>query len=715
MLKKKAKHFFTILVASTMLCSSLPISGLVLQIQASNAIPIVTADDTANLDYPDDLTLISYGDLDELRQWNDTLGYFDDGMKADMKTFIEENITQGVTDDYEKAHLIFDWIHKNINYAYDHVTIYLDPWDVFTYKSAVCGGFSNLYKAMLNSVDIPSVLISGNTVYGAHIWNAVYAGGKWFYSDSTWGGNYFDPGTEAFLSEHTSGVIQAFQVETEDGLLIGYDNGVAVIGVTNGITTVDIPDMYKDLYITSVPIGLFNAQYGIKTVNVGQYINNINSHMSSSTLEAINVVENNPYYASKDGVLFTNDMSSILIYPEHKTSTTFVLPKATTSFDIKETFANSYLQNLEVENGNTTYASHDGALYNAKKTELLMVPGGKTELNILSDASINEMAFANVNTNDFTIYAEENSPAYQFAAERNINFVSVTDCDCKETVTTITKATTTENGHILVKCKDCGKTIEKTTLYAVNNLELSKTDYTYDDEHKQPEVTVKNTNGTTLEAKHYTVSYPEESKNPGTYTVTVTLQGDYYTGTLSATYEIKGQENPFTDVTEKDYFYHPVLWAVENKITSGYSSTLFAPDMTCTRAEVVTFLWRANGCPEPKTSENPFEDVTGKDYYYKAILWASENNITKGISKTQFAPKATVTRGQFAAFLWRSEGRPAYTVENPFSDLEAISYYYDAILWAYGNGITAGYYSDLFAPDFGCTRCQVVSFLYRNK
>lgn len=176
-----------------------------------------------------------------------------------------------------------------------------------------------------------------------------------------------------------------------------------------------------------------------------------------------------------------------------------------------------------------------------------------------------------------------------------------------------------------------------------------------------------------------------------------------------------GFENPFTDVKEKDYFFNAVLWAVDNKITSGYSETLFAPKMTCTRAEVVTFLWRANGCPEPKSNNHPFTDVKSGKYYYKAILWAVENKITSGVTEELFVPNATVTRGQFAAFLWRAEGRPAYTVENPFSDFDASSYYYDAILWAYENKVTAGYYQDLFAPDMGCTRCQVVSFLYRAK
>lgn len=174
-------------------------------------------------------------------------------------------------------------------------------------------------------------------------------------------------------------------------------------------------------------------------------------------------------------------------------------------------------------------------------------------------------------------------------------------------------------------------------------------------------------------------------------------------------------ENPFSDVAKTDYFYNAVLWAVNEKVTSGYTDTLFAPNMTCTRAQVVTFLWRANGRPEPEITENPFSDVTSDQYYYKAILWAVEKGITKGVTEHLFAPDETITRGQFASFLWRLEGRPEYTVENPFADLPENSYYYNAVLWAYENKITAGYYQDLFAPDMGCSRCQVVSFLYRAR
>lgn len=183
----------------------------------------------------------------------------------------------------------------------------------------------------------------------------------------------------------------------------------------------------------------------------------------------------------------------------------------------------------------------------------------------------------------------------------------------------------------------------------------------------------------------------------------------------SADVQITVIRTEFSDVTEKDYFYNPVIWAVLNGVTAGYYQDKFAPYMNCTRGQVVTFLWRANGCPQPQTTENPFWDVKVGDYYYKAVLWAAENGITAGYYQNDFAPDVTITRAQFATFLYRAEGKPAYSVENPFSDIEEGRYYYDAVLWAVENGITAGYYQDLFAPDIGCTRGQVVSFLYRNR
>ena len=172
----------------------------------------------------------------------------------------------------------------------------------------------------------------------------------------------------------------------------------------------------------------------------------------------------------------------------------------------------------------------------------------------------------------------------------------------------------------------------------------------------------------------------------------------------------------FDDVQdESQYYFTPVYWAVDNGITTGTSPTTFSPNAGCTRAQVVTFLWRAAGKPEPTTSENPFEDVTSDAYYYKAVLWAVEKGITTGTSATTFRPDRTCTRGQIVTFLWRYNGQPEpENGNNPFADVPAGQYYYKAVQWAVENGITKGTSADKFSPDSTCTRAQIVTFLYRD-
>jgi len=173
-------------------------------------------------------------------------------------------------------------------------------------------------------------------------------------------------------------------------------------------------------------------------------------------------------------------------------------------------------------------------------------------------------------------------------------------------------------------------------------------------------------------------------------------------------------ENPFTDVKENDYFATPVLWAVGKNITNGMSATIFAPNANCTRGQIVTFLWRACGSPEPTSTKNNFKDVKAGEYYYKAVLWAVENGITTGLSATSFGPNATCTRGQVATFLWRSQGEPApESTNNPFSDVKTNDYYFNAVLWAVENNVTQGVGGGKFAPNASCTRGQIVTFLYR--
>ena len=178
----------------------------------------------------------------------------------------------------------------------------------------------------------------------------------------------------------------------------------------------------------------------------------------------------------------------------------------------------------------------------------------------------------------------------------------------------------------------------------------------------------------------------------------------------------KPVENPFVDVKNGDYFFDPVLWALTHQpqITDGTSETTFSPADTCTRGQVVTFLWRAMGCEEPTKTDNPFTDVTASDYYYKAVLWAVEKGVTDGTSATTFSPADPCTRAHVVTFLYRAEGNPKGGSTNPFTDVASGEYYTDAVLWAVEKGITDGTSETTFSPADPCTRGQIVTFLYRD-
>lgn len=192
------------------------------------------------------------------------------------------------------------------------------------------------------------------------------------------------------------------------------------------------------------------------------------------------------------------------------------------------------------------------------------------------------------------------------------------------------------------------------------------------------------------------------------------------TGTrqLTGTVAIKiGQTMNFIDVKTTDYFYNSVKWAVNKGVTTGTSSTTFSPYNPCKRAEIVTFLWRAAGSPEPTITRNPFKDVNAVTHssYYKAILWASQKGIAAGTSTTTFSPNQVCTRAQIVTFLYRYAGKPSGYYSNPFKDVGATSEasYYNAILWASGKGITTGSSPTTFSPYASCNRAEAVTFLYR--
>ena len=171
--------------------------------------------------------------------------------------------------------------------------------------------------------------------------------------------------------------------------------------------------------------------------------------------------------------------------------------------------------------------------------------------------------------------------------------------------------------------------------------------------------------------------------------------------------------NPFVDVPEGSFYYDAVLWAVDKGITKGTDTTHFSPNGICTRAQAVTFLWRAAGSPAAKSGAMPFTDVKAGSYYETAVLWAVENGITKGTTATTFSPEQNCSRAQIVTFLWRSEKSPAAGTVNPFTDVKASAYYADAVLWAVKKDVTKGTTATTFSPNDNCTRAQIVTFLYR--
>ena len=214
---------------------------------------------------------------------------------------------------------------------------------------------------------------------------------------------------------------------------------------------------------------------------------------------------------------------------------------------------------------------------------------------------------------------------------------------------------------------------------------------------------------TVLDSKDKAVKLTEKN---GKYTFTMP-SGKV---TVSAAFKAAApaSENPFTDVPSGAYYEDAVVWAVKKGITSGTSATTFDPDGSCTRAQAVTFLWRAAGSPEPKSAAMPFTDVPAGSYFEKAVLWAVENGITKGTSDTTFSPDASCTRAQIVTFLWRAGGSPAVSGNSAFSDVASDAYYAAAVAWAEKNGVTGGIGSGLFGSDNTCTRAQIVTFIYRS-
>ena len=348
---------------------------------------------------------------------------------------------------------------------------------------------------------------------------------------------------------------------------------------------------------------------------------------------------------------------------------------------------------------------------------------------------------------EITVGAYEGSHTHTYAgspwySDENSHWHQCTDTDCPDQngstkdlarhtfVWKVDKAATrTQTGLKHEECTVCGhKRSEKTVIPMLTGTGVT----TY-------AITVQNSKNGTVTASHKSAAKdtavtltvtPDKGYVLDTLTVLdgnnkdlkLTEKNGKYTFTMpagkvtvSAAFKAAApaSENPFTDVPSGAYYEDAVIWAVKKDITSGTSATTFDPDGSCTRAQAVTFLWRAAGSPEPKSAAMPFTDVPAGSYFEKAVLWAVENGITKGTSDTTFSPDASCTRAQIVTFLWRAGGSPTVSGNSAFSDVASDAYYAAAVAWAEKNGVTGGIGGGLFGSDNTCTRAQIVTFLHR--
>ena len=634
-------------LAATMLGTSLVAAGPVLQAKAAEA-EVIKVDEKAPLS----LQFLYYCDLEEQTQWDDRLGRLTEDEAREIKNFIETNIIKGTESDYEKAHLIFDWIYENVKYAHEYnMQPYINPYDIFIYRSAVCGGFSNLYKAMLNQVGIPCVLFAGDTIYGAHEWNAVYADGKWFFSDSTWGGVHFDPGYDNFLIEHTPHRLEQISLETSDGLLIGYDMGIAVVGVTNAGSTVNVPESFKGLPVTSVSYQLFASYYGVKELNLGKNVTTIDTQSSSSVLEVINVSADNSSFYAKDGVLYTKDKKEILIYPGGKKDDTYTLPKETTVFDLKETLGSSYLKNILVEEGNSAYSSYDGALYNADQSQLVLVPGGKTEVHIPADATIGDVAFANVDRANFTIVGTKNSPAHIYATQNQIAFREyteqpvVTPTETEAPKPTETEAPKPTETQAPTPTEDPGEIKWVTDVFTdvYNDWYIGYVQYVYEND------LMTGIKGTTRFEPNANITKAQVAQ------VLYNMEGQPSMKNLSVF-------SALNDVYINEWYGKAVAWAYSTGVVTGDTNAKkFFPNADVTREQLALMMYRyamykkmdvsaTSNLDGLKNAENV------NNWAADGVKWAVGSGLISGIEKDgvkDLAPQGNASRAQVAAILQR--------------------------------------------------------------
>ena len=481
----------------------------------------------------------------------------------------------------------------------------------------------------------------------------------------------------------------------------------AFYGCAN-LTDITIPDG-----VTDIGINAFSYCYGLTSITIPESVTNIGYAAFCGCTGLTNITI--PESVTSIGDAAFSGCAGL---------TNVIIPNSVTCIEWGTFHSCTSLTSIIIPDSVTRIG---GAFLNCTALQSIYFKGNAPQCEADVFSWIDEDSAASINNPNLTIYYIDGKEGwttpmwngYPTATWDGVNLPKPHEHDYKAVVTA---PTCTEQGYTTHTC-ECGASYVDTYTDALGH-DWGAPDYKWSNDHSAvtaERVCKRDTHHAEIENGLVTSVVTKEatydSEGEITYTATFTNPAFSTQVKIVATPKLgsPADENPFADIRESAYYYDSVLWAVANNVTNGTSASTFSPEEGCTRAQVVTFLWRAAGQPAPASSTNPFTDVKPGAYYYNAVLWAMEKGITNGTSDTTFGPDETCTRAQIVTFLWRYEGQPApASTNNPFADVRTSAYFGSAVLWAVESDITNGTSATTFDPEDTCTRAQVVTFLYRD-
>ncbi len=554
--------------------------------------------------------------------------------------------------DIEKIICVHDYLVCNIDYdSVNYDQTYNNLYGAFINKRTMCFGYSTAFNYIVRQLGIKSYIVT--SAVNNHAWNLVYLDGNFYSVDCTWDDPVYN--NPNLLSNPISEYCRYSNLMCSDSVMTakGHEGSD---WVANGVNVYGLSSstVYDNFF--------WRSQSNKIEYSLGSWYAAVGKNTSSFrnagfTVSQITFTDNSHYTINQ-----IRDVNTAYMLSDYSGYTVYC----------------PGLQSI----GDSVY-------YRTSKGIFLLQPNESSDLQVFESTRSD-------NIYDFVIDVNK----YTFTVDYGLEYTSTGTVVTYNNADYICKV----QGHQYdnnASCLACGET--KTVPPEVHT-------HTWNAGVKQADGSILYTCTACGATKTVPPEVHTHTWNSGVKQADGSI---LYTCTSCGATKTEKQMN-FEDVTPDRYFYEPIKWAYDNDITVGTSPTRFSPDDACTRAQIVTFIWRAKGCPEPKTTKNPFTDVTPANYFYKAVLWAVENGITVGTSSTLFSPNAPCTRAQAVTFIWRAENEPSSTVKNPFTDVTADRYFYAPVLWALENGITIGTKPTLFSPDATCTRAQIVTFLYRD-